>query len=228
MSEGIGTLNEQPLHSVLKNVYAGRAGRLEVTVDGYVIDVVRDGLLIEIQTQHFYAIKRKLFELIDNQHYLKLVHPIASEKWLLKLPKSKGGSVNRRKSPYRGKPFRLFGELVSFPELIGHKNFSLDVVLVDMEEVRRYTGKKLWRQNGWETVEQRLIRVVKILALQKPMDLLSLLPESLPVRFTTADIQRIAEMPLWLAQKTAYCLARAGAARRIGKRGRYNLYERPT
>lgn len=224
MADGIGTYNEQPLHSALKDVYANRGGRKEVVVDGYIIDVVRDQQLIEIQTQHFYAIKKKIFELINN-YFLKLVYPIASEKWLLKLPKAKGGTNSRRKSPKRGRPLEIFRELVSIPEMIKRPNFTLDVVMADIEEVRRYTGKKPWRQNGWETVEQRLIRVVKVITIHKPEDLMIFLPESLPGRFTSADLQKAAEIPRWLAQKTAYCLKQSGVVKQMGKRGRYNLYE---
>lgn len=225
MAEGIGTYNEQPLHAALKNVYANGGGQQEVFVEGYIIDVVQERQLIEIQTQHFYAIKKKIFELIKN-YSLKLVYPIASEKWLLKLPKTKGGEVRRRKSPKRGRSLEVFRELVSFPEMMQHKNFTLDVVLADIEEVRHHSEKKPWRQNGWETVEQRLIRIVKVTSLETPDDLLTLIPETLPVQFTTADLGEVADIPRRLAQKTVYCLKRSGAVQPVGKQGRFNLYER--
>lgn len=225
MIESIGTLNEQPLHAALKDAYSDGGGRQEVLVDGYIVDVLRGQQLIEIQTQHFYAIKDKLFELI-NRHTIQLVYPIASQKWLLKLPKQAGGPILRRKSPKRGCLQEVFGELVSFPELIAHPNFSLDVVLAEVEELRRYTGEKPWRQNGWVTVEQRLIRIVEVKTLERSEDLLALFPETLPGQFTTADLEIAADIPRWLAQRAAYCLNRAGAVEQVGKRGRFNLYKR--
>ena len=227
MINGIGTFNEQPLHSALKDAYTDRGGRQEVAIGGYVIDVVNGEQLIEIQTQRFYAIKRKIFELI-NKYSLKLVYPIASEKWLLKLPKVEGGDFERRKSPKRGQPYEVFNELVSFPELLKQPNFIIDVALVDVEEVRRYTGKQFRRQNGWKTLEQRLIRIRRVITVQRPADLLDLIPERLPVEFTTADLEKAAQMPRWLAQKAAYCMKQAGAVRQIGKRGRFNLYKQIT
>ena len=227
MTQGIGTLNEQPLHSALKDAYTDGGGRQEVPVEGYVVDVVNGRHLIEIQTQHFYAIKKKLYEL-TRKYSLKLVFPIASEKWLLKLPKVEGADLERRKSPKRGCPHEVFSELVSFPGLINHSGFSIDVTLVDVEEVRRYSGERSWRQNGWETLEQRLIRIVRVITIQKPADLLNLVPETLPVEFTSADLEKTAQMPRWLAQKAAYCMKQAGAVRQIGKRGRFNLYRQNT
>ena len=47
----IGTLRERPLHASLKRWYAEPGDRAEVAVDGYVIDLVRGDLLIEVQTR---------------------------------------------------------------------------------------------------------------------------------------------------------------------------------
>ena len=58
----IGTLNENPLHAALKAWYARPGDRIEVPVDGFIVDIVRDDLLVEIQTGNFSAVKEKLFE----------------------------------------------------------------------------------------------------------------------------------------------------------------------
>jgi len=225
MTKLIGTLNEQPLHAALKRFYAGDTGQIEKEVAGYIIDVCQSDQLIEIQTQHFSAIKKKIFELIPN-HKVLLVYPVASEKWLLKLPMNDGGPVERRKSPKQGRAYEIFYELVRIPDLLSHHNFSLEIVLVDIEELRQYSGKKPWVQNGWQTVEQHLIRVVKRIPLETPGDLLKFLPETLPVNFTTGDIKTCSNLPHSLSQKMAYCMREAGVIRSVGKKGRYNLYEK--
>ena len=60
----IGLLNEKALHASLKQWYARPGDQLEVAVDGFVIDIVRDDLLIEIQTRNFSSIKSKLTNLV--------------------------------------------------------------------------------------------------------------------------------------------------------------------
>lgn len=219
----IGCLNEQSLHAQLKSYYAGENGQIEVPVDGYVVDVVKDGTLIEIQTGNFSVIKSKLRSLAD-KHQLKLVYPIAQQKWLVK--ESEGEQSVRRKSPKRGKVYDVFAELVSFPDLIIRPNFSLELTLIHEEEVRVYTGKKHWVKNGWETVERRLISVGETLCLADTSDFANLLPDNLPERFTTKDLANTTEIPAWLAQKMAYCLVRMGTIENIGKQGRYNLFQR--
>jgi hypothetical protein len=54
---------KKPLHKSLKEWYSRPGDRLEVALDGFVIDIVREDLLIEIQTGNFAAIKAKLTHL---------------------------------------------------------------------------------------------------------------------------------------------------------------------
>ena len=91
----IGRLNELSLHAGLKRWYARPGDRLEAPVDGYVIDLVRGELLIEIQTGSFSAIKRKILDLVSRGP-VRLVHPITREKWIVKV--GPDGPSGRRKS----------------------------------------------------------------------------------------------------------------------------------
>ena len=225
----IGELNEQPLHASLKAWYAGPDDRVEVSVDGgqrgYVIDLVKDDLLIEIQTGNFSSIQRKLNDLVK-RHPVRLIYPIAAEKWLLKLPKDGWDEPRRRKSPKRGRVESVFSELVSFPRLLMDDNFSLEVVLIQEEELRHYAGKKHRYKNGWVTVERRLLAVKEQRLFEKPSDMSALLPVEMPQEFTTLDLAEAIESPRWLAQKMAYCLREMGEIVRVGKRGRSYLYSR--
>ena len=225
MVETIGSLNEQPLHAALKVWYAGDKGQIEVPVDGYFVDVIKDGTFIEIQTGNFSAIKTKLFQMVD-KHRIKLIYPIADRKWLLKLPQQSDHKPTRRKSPKRETPSQIFAELVSFPELIMHDNFSLELAIIQEEEVRKHTGEKPWYRNGWVVVERRLIDVVDTISYQIGSELMALLPVDLPVTFTTADIAKCSEQPRWLAQKMAYCFRKMGVIESVGKKGRSKLYRR--
>ncbi len=220
----IGELNEQPLHKALKTLYAESDDHTEVLVDGYVVDIVGDDGLIEIQTSNFSSIKDKLLKLVQD-HPVKLVYPIPVEKWLIKLPKNEGENKKRRKSPKRGRPLAIFIELVSFPHLLMDENFTLELAMIQEEEVRRYVGKRRWYKNGWETVERRLISILEQKTYQNPEDMRLFLCPELPQQFTTADLAEHLEIPRWLAQKMAYCLRKMEAIELIGKRQRSNLYQ---
>ena len=222
----IGELNEQPLHAALKSWYAEPGDELEKSLDGYVVDIFRGGKIIEIQTGNFSSLKKKLGELIRD-YPLTLVYPVAAEKWLYKLPKPSWEEARRRKSPRRGRVEEVFNELVSFPHLLAEPHFSLEIVLIQEEEVRRFTGRKMWWNNGWERVERRLLEVLERVHINGPQQLGALLPTGLDGEFTTADLARTMDCSRRLAQKMAYCLRKTGEIQQVGKRGRALVYQRP-
>jgi hypothetical protein len=219
---GIGLLNEKPLHASLKQWYARPGDQFEVPVDGFVVDIVRDNLLIEIQTRNFAAINAKLCKL-TRSYKVRLVYPVVQEKWIVRSA-TNGGIAVRRKSPKRGRLEDLFWELVSIPQLLSHPNFSLEVLMIRAEELRRYDGKRRkWRSKGWVIEGRRLMEVVDRRLFRKSADWLAFVPEGVQ-SFTTKDLATIADTRRDLAQKMAYCLRQARMIELIGRQGRANLY----
>ena len=217
----IGLLNEKPLHASLKQWYARPGDRFEVPVNGFVIDIVRDDLLIEIQTRNFASINSKLCRL-TRSYEVRLVYPVVLEKWIVR--SDSGGITIRRKSPKRGRLEDLFRELVSIPQLLAHPNFSLEVLMIREEEMRRFDGKrKRWRRRGWVIEGRRLVDVMDRRLFGKSADWLAFVPDGLQ-SFTTKDLATIADTDRDLAQKMAYCLRHARMIELIGRQGRANLY----
>ncbi len=223
-SSQIGTLQETSLHASLKEWCAQGEDRLEVNVDGFVVDIVRGNLLIEIQTGNFSSLKSKLNDLLK-RHRLRLVYPIAQEKWIVRLDADTKTEIQRRKSPKRGSWIHLFPELVRIPNLISNPNFSLEILLTQEEELWINDGQGSWRRKGWSIYDRRLIRVLKTTRLTSPEDFLMMLPESLPQPFSTRDLATAINHPRYLAQKMAYCLRKMGVIKAVGKRGRSLLYQ---
>lgn len=224
-SRSIGTLNEKSLHAALKEWYRRPGDRLEVEIEGFVVDIVRDGLLIEIQTRNFAAIKAKLIALAE-RHPTRLVYPIAERKWIVKVMEDGQTPISRRRSPKHGTFELVFGELVRFPTLLANPQFSLDVILIHEEEQRRHEVGKAWRRKGWVTHDRRLLQVVDRRLFESPRDLADLIPADLDGPFTTADLAQAIHRPRWLAQKMAYCLREMSIIERIGQQGNAYLYTR--
>ena len=225
MPKTIGTLNEKALHAALKQWYAQPEDLIEAPVDGFTVDIVRGHLLIEIQTRNLWTIRRKLAALVE-QHPVRLVYPIARDRWIVRQSKNGRRALGRRRSPRRGAVELVFEELVSIAGLLAHPNFSLHVVLIQEEQVRRRDDTGSWRRRGWATHERRLLQVVDQRLFETPRDMLALIPTTLSGPFTTADIAKATGQPVWLARKMAYCLRTMGAITVMGKRGRGILYIR--
>ncbi|MBN2472315.1 MAG: hypothetical protein JXN59_16440 [Anaerolineae bacterium] len=224
-SPHIGTLNEAPLHAALKAWYAAPDAQFEAPLAGYVIDIVQGGELVEIQTGSFARIRRKLAALTAAGHAVRLVYPVAYEKWIVKLPPESSARRSRRRSPRRGSYADVFRELVSFPRLLLHPNLTLEVALIREEEIRRYDGKS-WRRRGWRAEQRLLLEVVERRAFTCPADLVALLPPALADPFTVADVARALGVNKRLAGQVCYCLREMDGITQVGKQGRAYLYRR--
>jgi hypothetical protein len=221
----IGLLNEKPLHAALKEWYRLEGDQAEVAIGGFVVDLVHDGQIIEIQTRGFASMRRKLDRLLVS-HAIRLVYPVAVEKWIVKVDED-GCEMSRRRSPKRGIPADVCQELVSFPSLLSNPNFTLEIALVEEEEIRRPDAKKGWRRGGFVIEERRLVDVKETVELGSPEALLELLPEVLPDPFTTADLADGLGRSRHLAQEVAYCLRVSGAVEAVGRDKRGILYRLP-
>ena len=211
-------MQESSLHASLKEWYAQKGGQQEVEVGGYLIDVVLDDLLIEIQTSNFTAIKEKLNALLDD-YQVRLVHPIAEEKWIVYLPVKGEKPLHRRKSPRHGRIEHLFLELVRIPHLPAHPNFSLEVLLTHEEEFRRANGLGSWRRQGVSIVDHRLIEIVHYHLLASPDDFRSFIPPTLKQPFTNRELAQAIGIRENLARRMTYCLRAIDVLHVAGKRG---------
>ena len=147
------------------------------------------------------------------------MYPVPRNLWIVKMPRTPDEAVTRRKSPKHGSAIDVFAELVSFPELIAHPNFELDVVLTEEEVVWQHQSGKRWRRRGWCTVERRLLTIYETVSLRSSTDYLSLIPPRLPPEFLTSDLAEVIGRPRRLAQKVAYCLHNGGCIQKVGARG---------
>jgi hypothetical protein len=196
---------------------------LEVKVDEFIVDIVRDKLLIEIQTQNFSAIKPKLIKLLSNNQ-VRLVYPIAKLKWIVHLSGS-GEVVRRRKSPKKGKVVDVFYELVHAPDLIKDRNFSLEVMLIEEEEVRCDNGKGSWRRRGISVKDRKLLNVFDRTVFEDSRDFLKFLPKELNEHFTNKVFASKLGISVRLAQKITYCLRKMGAISVAGKKRNELLFK---
>jgi len=210
-------MNEHSLHSAIKDWYSVPKDRFEVRVDGFIIDILRENLLIEVQTKSFRAVKRKLSSLVES-HQVRLVYPIPEKKWIVRITES-SELVAKRKSPRKGRLVDLFYELVSIPDLIARENFSLEVLMIEEEEIRCSDGKGSWRRRGVSIKDRRLINVTDRVLFRNETDFLRFLPNDLKRPFTNRSLADQTRVSINLTRKMTYCLRKMGAIKRVGKNG---------
>jgi len=212
---------EQSLHNQLKKWYSKPSDRLEEVVEGFIVDIVRGDLLVEVQTGNFSTIRDKLGKLLKTRN-LRLVHPVPERKWITKID---GEKVTRRASPMRGRLEKIFNELIYIPSLPANPRFSMEVLLVHMEETLVNDGLGSWRRRRWSVQDRKLLSVLSSLLFKKPEDYLSLLPETLQRSFTSRNLSKASNLSPSLARKMVYCLSRIGVIEQEGKHGRSKSYK---
>jgi hypothetical protein len=220
----IGTVNEGPLHAAIKRWYAQPGDLVEHPVDGYVIDLVRDELLIEIQTGGMAPLRGKL-EVLTREHPVRVVVPIPETRVIVRMS-DEGVVLSRRRSPKHGSFVDLFTGLVSWPAMLLRKGFELDLLLTVEDEVRVHRPGQAWRRQGWVVHSRSLVDIIDTKRVNTANDLASFLPDGMSGDFTTADVAGALKISRRVAQQMLYCLRHTGMVEITGKAGNALVYQR--
>jgi hypothetical protein len=221
---GIGTLREGALHAQLKEWYRRPGDRIEERVSGYVVDIVRGQVLIEIQTGGFAPLRRKL-DLLTREHPVRVVAPVACERRIVRLS-SEGEILSVRRSPRHGRVEDIFSRLVSIPALLCRPRLEVEILLTEEDELRLHEPGKAFRRHGWVVSGRSLSRVGDCIRIATPEDATALLPPQLPESFDTAELAEAAVISRRLAQQMTYCLRSMRMLEIAGKRRRAHVYRR--
>ncbi len=214
---------ERSLHRQLKQRYGPEVGgRSEVVVGDFRIDAIApDGRLIEIQAGPLGRLRGKLGRLLPSCA-VGVVKPVVVGRRIVRRDRRTGAELGARRSPKRGSVVDVFDELVALARIFPDPNLRLDVLAVEVDEVR--VARR--RRPGYEVVDQILTGIVRAVRLREGDDLWALLPAGLPARFTTAELAESLDRPVDFARRVAYCLLHAGAAEVVAKAGNRQVYAR--
>ena len=167
-------------------------------------------------------------DLLLNEYKIRIIHPIAFEKWIVYIPKEKNKPLLKRKSPKHGQFDHLFEELVFISNYATHKNLSVEALLIIEEEIRNYGGNGSWRRNGWSILDHNLVGIIDHLLLTQPEDYLQFIPKNTPRPFTTIELAQSRGIPKSIAYKLTYTLRTMQLIKQIEKKGRSILYSDQT
>jgi len=223
MDNAFSSGRESSLHSAIKKWYFLKGDRMEVKVDDFVVDLVRGDLLIEIQTANFSAIKPKLKRLL-NDHKVRLVYPIPMKKWIVHKSTANSKAFGRRRSPKNGRLFDIFNELIRIPSLFSKGNLSIEVLMIEMEEMWCNDGRGSWRRKGASIEDRKLVRVFESRIFEHKADFLQFLPKDLPHPFSNRDLAERLGIPVHQSRKITYSLRKIGTIAQVGKNRNQMLF----
>jgi len=219
---------ETSLHRELKRLYAGEAGKTEVRIGRFRVDALIDveggRELIEIQHSSLWLIRDKIRKL-TRRHRVRIVKPIVARKKLVKRNRAGGRVIDCRLSPRQGCMRELFNEMVFFTRAFPHRNLSMDVVFVDIEEWRypRRNVRRRWRRS-FTVEDQKLVSIRETVHIATAADLRQFITCALPDPFHTAHLAEGLQVQRGLAQQIAYVLRKVGTVQTVGKQRGAWLY----
>lgn len=218
---GIGTLGEKTLHAALKYYFEPYAPGHEVKLGGFVADAVGEQGIIEIQTQGFWRLRKKLNAFLPVAP-VTVVYPVPAIRWVRRINPETGETAGRRKSPKRSGPCALLPELYGIKSLLHHPNLTFHILLLEVEDLRPQGERG--RSGG--RIDRIPLALLDEAVIRTPQDYELFLPEALPPLFTSRDYQQQSRLPLSGAQAALGVLHEMGVLERTGRRGRSWEYRR--
>lgn len=169
----IGTKQERTLHQYLKYYFCQDTTKHEQKCGNYIVDILDNNEVIEIQTSSFNVMRNKL-EYLLNKYQVTIVYPIINNKMIHNL-NNDGELINIKKSPKKEHPLKIGKELYKINNLLNHPNLKFICVVVDVDEYRipyinRYKQSRMTRINQIPKI------LVNLYELKNKTDYQSLIP----------------------------------------------------
>jgi hypothetical protein len=222
---GIGTLKEKTIHSVLKYYYAPNSDYHEIKIGPYVADICVDGEIFEVQTRNFNTMRSKLEYFLD-EHDVTIIYPVAHTKWLSWLDIETGEIASRRKSPKTGTIYNIIPELYRIKMFINNPRLHFIISLIDVEETRYLNGWSRDKKRGSSRMDGIPVDIFDEVRIDCFEDYMVFLPETLPDEFTSNDLGKAAKIPQDKAGTLLNVLLETRIVERVGKDGRSFLYRK--
>ena len=220
---GIGTYKEKTLHAVLKRYIEPDDNFQEVGIGSFVADICNGKDIVEIQTQNFNSLRKKL-DFFLKEHVVTIVYPIPYTKWLLWVDPETGEATKQRKSPKIGNRYQAFYELYKIKQLLPNPNLKLRLMFLDMKEYRYLNGWSKDKKKGSSRCERIPVALRDEVYINSPAEYVKLIPDTLGNGFTSADFAKAAGLNKTSATTALNVLNYVGVVERAGKKGRGYIY----
>ena len=242
---GIGTLGEKQMHAAIKRFICPDESCHEIKIDGsplcisqndsdednkkkkrrFVADVMKDGIIYEIQTGSFAPLKEKIKWILDNTSYnLVVIHPIIETKWINYINEKSREVDSRVRSPQKGSYRDLAEELYYVEEFITNPRFSIVLLVMEAEQYKKKSSKKRPKYEKYELIPVSLLRAQVFKSLE---DYAIFIPEGLPETFSVKTYSSLSNIRGRNAYSIVKTLVRLGLLEEAGKLGRATAYKLP-
>lgn len=220
IQSSIGTKQERTLHQYLKYYFCNESKYHEQKCYGYIVDILKDEKIIEIQTSSFNAMRKKL-ETLLNIYPITIVYPIINEKIIHNYDED-GCLINIKKSPKKEHPLKIGKELYKINYLLNNKNLSFICPILKIEEhripyINRYKQLKMTR------IDQIPYELVDFVEFKSKTDYQNLIP--FDNEFTALEFKKKLKLSPKEASAALIVLRTLNVIEVIRKDGKKHIYK---
>lgn len=222
---GIGTLKEKTVHSVMKYYYEPDSDFHEVKIGSYVADICVGKNIYEIQTRSFNAMRGKL-DYFLKEYDVTVIYPVPHIKWISWLDMDTGELTPKRKSPKKGTIYQIIPELYKIKMFMNNPKLHFIIPLIDVEETRYLNGWSDNKKRGSSRMDGIPIDIYDEIRINTMADYAKFLPDDLPKEFTTKDFAKCAHIQQKYAVTGLNVLLETGIVERTGKIKNSYIYKK--
>lgn len=220
----IGTLRERCLHSIIKNYYEEDTSKQEINICGFVADIKNSSGIIEIQTNNFYPLNKKLEKYLE-ENDVTIVYPVSHIKHIVWVDPESGEIVKRVKSPKKGDGREFLYEASRIRKFLTNKRLSFEILLIDMDEYRLLNGWGRGGKRGSVRCDRKPLSLYDVIRIDGREDLTKILPPDFPSGiFKFSEFEKVMKMKGVTARYSMNALIEYGAVEKIGKEKNTFLY----
>ncbi|MCH5323572.1 MAG: HAD-IIB family hydrolase [Eubacterium sp.] len=186
--EGIGTLNEKQIHSVLKSYFASTLYDKEVKIGSYFADLITENGIFEIQTQQFKNLVKKLDCFLQVSH-VTVVYPFHKTTRLNYVNKGSGELMKTSRKTVHKNITDFFIELYRIKQYLNNPNLTICVAELTVDYYR-FTQKDMKRRR----TDRKLTvptALTGLIYLEDSDSYKRFMPEELPQIFTRKELAKI-------------------------------------
>lgn len=221
-TNGIGTYKEKTLHWIIKNYYESDETKQEVSIGNYVADICNDNNIIEIQTRAFNKLVHKLDYFLLT-YKVKIIYPIAYEKWISWIDPITGEITSKRRSPKKGNIYDSFYELYKIKRFLNNKNCKIVLLFLNIDEYRNLNGWNETKKRGSSRENQVPFEIVDEIEIDN-FDMF--IPKELNYEFTSNDYSKLIKRNIRIAQLGLNILQYLKVVEVVRKESRKNIYKK--
>ena len=228
---GIGTLGEKKLHKILKYYFEPDNNYHEIKVGGYVADICRDNLIIEIHSGSFGVVRDKINYYLENHKDRKIIfiHPIPAVRQMCWINKNTGEASKISKSQKFIGIYKFYEQIYYIKDFMENENFNLKLLLLETLEYKFLDGWGKFKKNNATKIDRIPLSVVGEENFRGKNDYLKFIPSKLIDEggFTANDLSRETEIKGRKVYSFIKVMRDAGIICQNGKKGRSIYYEIP-